>query len=45
MSISLRILARVLSKEALSGDEWRYVNFSAVSLPNLLASEVTRKGF
>ncbi len=42
---SLAGLPRVLSKEGLSGDEWRYVNFAAVSLPNLLASEITRKGF
>ncbi len=38
-------LPRLLEKEAFSSDEWRYIEFAAVSLPNLIVPEITRKGF
>jgi len=36
-------IPRVLTKEDLSGDEWRYLHFASVSLPDLLESEIIRK--
>ena len=36
-------IPRVLAKEELSADEWRYLHFASVSLPNLLESEIVRK--
>jgi hypothetical protein len=38
-------IPRVLARDRLSANEWRYLHFASVSLPNLLASEITRKGF
>ena len=36
-------IPRILAKQEPSSDEWLYLNFAAVSLPNLLESEIIRK--
>ncbi len=38
-------IPRILTRDRLSPSEWRYLQFASVSLPNLLDSEITRKGF
>ena len=38
-------IPRVLEKADLSADEWRYLHFASVSLPDLLRSEIIRKEF
>jgi hypothetical protein len=36
-------IPRILKEERLSADQWRYLQFTAVCLPNLLKSEINRK--
>lgn len=41
---SLSGLPRILKKTELGSDEWRYLNFAAISLPELLQPGIVRKG-
>ena len=38
-------IPRILARDRLSASEWRYLHFASVGLPNLLVSDITRKGF
>ncbi|MBN1347341.1 MAG: hypothetical protein JXQ73_31915 [Phycisphaerae bacterium] len=40
---SLSGIPRLLRRAHYSQDEWRYLHFAAVSLPDLLRSEIVRR--